>query len=207
MKSATRSVSRPMGGRHAKLEEVSDVQAIAPEQIRSLTRSEFDKLVELGAFANENLELLHGVIVRMPPIGAPHSWAVQVLNELLTPKLVGRATVRIGLPFAADDASEPQPDVAIAASGDYRREHPRTLLCAIEVADASLLTDRGIKARLYAESGVPEYWIVNLREGVMEVRTRPIDGEYTEVAIHHPGDVVRLEAFTDVEVPVADVLG
>lgn len=196
-----------MGGRHDNLEEVSDVQAIAPERVRPLKRSEFDQLVALGAFEHENLELLYGVIVRMPPIGAPHSWSVQVLNEQLTPKLLGRATVRVGLPFAADDASEPQPDVAIAACGDYRREHPRALLAAIEVADASLSGDRGIKARLYAEAGVPEYWIVNLRDRVIEVRTGPAAGAYTEVAIYRAGEVVRLAAFPDVQIPVDDVIG
>ena len=88
-----------------------------------------------------------------------------------------------------------------------RRDHPPALLCAIEVADSSLSKDRGLKARLYAEAGVPEYWIVNLRDRVIEVRTRPTGGVYAEVAIYRSGDLVRLNAFPDVTVAVDSVIG
>jgi Uma2 family endonuclease len=207
MKSGNSLDWQPIGGRHAIFREVSDLHAITPDQVRPLKRAEYDKLVELGVFEDERLELLYGLIVRMSPIGAPHCWSVQVLNELLLPPLLGRASVRVGLPYAASDESEPQPDVAIAAREDYRRDHPPALLCAIEVADSSLSKDRGLKARLYAEAGVPEYWIVNLRDRVIEVRTRPTGGVYAEVAIYRSGDLVRLNAFPDVTVAVDSVIG
>ena len=72
-----------------------------PHQIRPLKRAECDKLIELGAFQDERIELLEGAMVAMPPIGAPHSSAVQELNRILLPALLGRATVRIQNPFAA----------------------------------------------------------------------------------------------------------
>jgi Uma2 family endonuclease len=195
-----------MRGSHAIFEEVSDVHAIAPDQVRPLKRREYDQLVELGAFEDERVELLYGVIVRMPPIGPPHCSAVQLLNELLLPKLLGRASVRIQMPYAASDESEPQPDVVVAPRNDYQTEHPLSVHVAIEVSDSSLSTDRGVKAHLYAEAGVPEYWVVNVRDQIIEVRTRPVAGAYSEVAIYRHGDVVRLGAFPDVEIPVSLVL-
>jgi Uma2 family endonuclease len=43
----------------------------------------------------------------------------------------------------------------------------------VEVADASLHRDRTFKKRLYAQAGIPAYWIVNLVDGHIEVYTDP----------------------------------
>jgi Uma2 family endonuclease len=76
----------------------------------------------------------------------------------------------------------------------------------IEVADSSLSVDRGIKAGLYAESGVPEYWVVNVRDGIVEVHTKIVAGSYTRVQPFRRGDTIQLRAFTDVAIEVSDVL-
>ena len=80
------------------------------------------------------------------------------------------------------------------------------LVLVIEVADSSLAKDRDIKAALYAECGVPEYWIVNLPEQVIEVRTEPHDGAYRKVEIIRRGDVLAPLAFPDVRIFVDDIL-
>jgi Uma2 family endonuclease len=46
----------------------------------------------------------------------------------------------------------------------------------VEVADTTLVTDR-FKAQLYAQAGVPVYWLVNLPEQVIEVMQAPQSGE------------------------------
>ena len=107
----------------------------APENFRPLRRAEFDKLVAAGAFDDERIELLDGVLVPMSPIGPPHSSAVDALTEILVVALQGRARVRVQNPFAASDISEPQPDLLVVARGDYRADHPRTAHLAIEVAE------------------------------------------------------------------------
>jgi Uma2 family endonuclease len=38
--------------------------------------------------------------------------------------------------------------------------------------------DLGEKAALYAEAGVPEYWVVNLVERVLVVHRDPYEGSY-----------------------------
>src|SRR5262249_61644787 len=107
------------GGVHATLASSPPMETYPPEGFRPLRRVEYDKLIELGAFQNEHIELLEGLLVPMSPIGPPHSSSVQKLNELLLPKLLGRATVRIQSPFAALEISEPEPDVAVVPLGDY----------------------------------------------------------------------------------------
>ena len=177
-----------------------------PDHIRPLRREEYDKLIALGAFQDEKIELLEGLLVKMSPIGAPHSSCVDVLNELLLPRLLGRARVRIQQPFAALDLSEPEPDVAVVPSGSYDAAHPEKAYLVIEVAESSLSVDRGVKLLLYAKCGVPEYWIVNIAEKTIEVYTAPGDGTYANVARYQRGQSLRLTQFPDIEVHVSDVM-
>lgn len=177
-----------------------------PVGIRPLKRAEYDQLVDLGAFEDEKIELLDGVLVPMSPIGPPHGSAVQKLNELLVLALAGRAVVRPQLPFAASDLSEPEPDLMVAPTSDYDTAHPDEALLVIEVAESSLAQDRGIKRRIYAERAVPEYWIVNLVDRVIEVHTEPTEGDYRRVVSYEGGQSIRLVRFGDVEVRVSDVL-
>jgi len=177
----------------------------APIQ-RPIRRDEYEKMVELGLFEGERVELLYGVIVRMPPKGPPHDSAIQRLTKLLLPALLGRAAVRVQSAFAASDGSEPEPDLAIVPEGEYRDQHPRQAFLLIEVADSSLAVDRVTKAKLYAESGVPEYWIVNVRDGIIEVHTDVVSAAYTRVSPYRTGDRFRVLRFADVEIVVADIL-
>jgi Uma2 family endonuclease len=173
---------------------------------RPLRRVEYDKLIELGAFQGEHIELLEGLLVPMSPIGPPHSSTVQRLNALLLPVLLGRATVRSQDAFAALEHSEPEPDVAIVPLGEYDTAHPDQAHLIIEVAESSLAVDRGVKLRLYAACNVPEYWIVNLIERHIEVYTEPKDGTYGKTQRYHRAQSIRLEHFPDLEVRVADIL-
>jgi Uma2 family endonuclease len=177
-----------------------------PERTRPLRRVEYDKLIRLGAFDNENYELFDGVLVPMSPIGSGHASAVQKLNELLLPPLLGRASVRIQNPFAALEISEPEPDVVVAPRLDYDTEHPAEAHLIIEVSESSLRQDRGLKRRLYAECGVPEYWVVNLVDRRIEVYTEPEGEGYRCVAFYERGQTIFLKRFPDVEVRVADVM-
>lgn len=83
----------------------------------------------------------------------------------------------IGLP---EKVSAPQPDVAWVRKRNYRPKRPQTadVLLVIEVADLTLRYDLREKGRIYAEAGIPEYWIVNCDGETIEVRRRPQGGAY-----------------------------
>lgn len=182
------------------------MQAFAPEEIRPLRRAEYDKLVALGAFEGEKIELLHGALVALSPTGTPHAATIQALNLLLVRALGDRAAIRPQLPFAADDYSEPEPDFAVMPLGDYLDDHPAKAWLLVEVSDSSLRHDRGVKRRLYAKAGVPEYWIVNLVDRVIEVHLEPVNGDYTVVTPRRKGESTRLSQFPDIELRVDDVI-
>jgi Uma2 family endonuclease len=175
--------------------------------LRRLTRAEYDRMVALGFFRGERLELIHGSLLRMPPIGPPHASVVSRLNRLLLPRLVDRADVRIQQPLVAHDDSEPEPDVAIVPLADYSASHPDRALLVIEVADSSIDFDRATKGPLYAASNVGEYWIVDLGAKTIEVYTEPSEGRFARLRYVRGEERVRPGAFPDIEVGVRDLLG
>ncbi len=178
---------------------------LAGLQVRPLKRDEYETLVELGAFDDERVELLYGRIVEMPPQGPLHDGTIDILGDLLRDALRGRARVRVQSSFLAPD-SVPVPDLAVVPDRDYRERHPEEAFLIVEVAQSSLRKDRGPKARLYAECGVPEYWIVDVAGGLVEVHTDPVGDRYTRVQPCRAGDTIRLVAFPDVEIAAGDVL-
>lgn len=182
------------------------LEEIAPQRFRKLYRKEYDALVEAGFFANEHVELLFGRLVEMSPIGRPHNYVVTRLTKLLVPAITDRAQVRIQQSFAALDDTEPEPDVALVPEEDYLDDHPRQAHLIIEVADSSLWQDRNTKRLAYEKAGVPEYWIVNLVDGVIETYRGLRDGAYAEVRTLVRGDILLIEAFPDLHLKVDDIL-
>ncbi|MBI3178215.1 MAG: Uma2 family endonuclease [Deltaproteobacteria bacterium] len=177
-----------------------------PERPRPLRRVEYEKMVELGLFDDERLELIEGVIVTMSPQGSRHAAAVRKLNHRLTLALSGRAFVQVQSPIALDEHSEPEPDVAVVPMGDYDRELPKTALLIVEVADSSLQKDRQVKSRLYAGAAIPEYWIVDLEQDVVEVWRAPRAGIFTVREERRRGDLIALDRFPDVSIAVDEIL-
>lgn len=171
-----------------------------------LSRADYDRLVALGFFQRRHVELIHGILVEMSPIGPPHRAVVDRLTKLLVLRLGDRARVSTQQPFIAWDESEPEPDVSVVPEGDYELSHPEQAFLLIEVADASLAYDRETKAPIYAASGVPEYWLVNLVERVVEVYRHPEGGRYTSVDRLKPGARIAPEAFPDVQILVSEIL-
>jgi len=179
--------------------------AAPPENFRPLRRTEYDKLVALGAFAEERIELLDGVLVPMSPIGPRHASAVDLLTLLLIRALGDRARIRVQNPFAAGDFSEPEPDLLVAPLADYVTDHPAEAYLVIEVAESSAAQDRGRKLRIYAERGVPEYWIVDVVTKRVEVHRDPARGTFRSTRVLEQHESIELLRFPDVCVRLSDV--
>ena len=182
-----------------------DPGLIAPEKLRPLKRVEYDRMVELGLFADERVELLRGALVQMTPQGSHHAEVVRRLTRLFVPAIGDRAVACIQMPLAVSEDSEPEPDFAIVPPGDYSQAHPTTALLVIEVADSSRRKDREIKSALYAAARIPEYWLVDQVERVVEVRTQPARGRYRSM-VTFARRSLRPRAFPEIEVRVADLL-
>lgn len=179
---------------------------LEPERIRPLSRREYDQLVELGVFKDEHLELLRGMLVTMSPQGKVHAGLTAWLAQQLTLKTDGGCDVRAHSPVAADDFSEPEPDVAVARRRT-RYTHPEAhdVLLLIEVSELSVRKDRRIKLEIYAEAGVPEYWIFDLQARAIDVYTQPVNGRYTSVIRLANTGVLKPVALPGVAIDLADI--
>ena len=174
---------------------------------RRWTRREYDRLIELGVLhEDEPIELLAGRLVVREPQRTPHAMATQLVAEALRSAFGAGWSIRVQLPIALDDESEPEPDVAVVPGSprDYPIEHPSTPALVVEVAHDSLRSDRILKARLYARAGIGDYWIVNLVERVLEVHrapTRPRPGR--SAAYANVRRVTALESIAPLAAPFA----
>lgn len=128
------------------------------------------------------VELLKGAIIKKAPKPPLHQFYVDRLREILSSQLSSGLVLRQEGPLTLAN-SEPEPDVAVVkgAAADYLQAHPATAELVVEVSVSSLEIDR-IKAHIYAEAGVREYWIVCPEEKRLEVYRRPTAEGYRERA-------------------------
>lgn len=178
----------------------------AGARVRPLKRAEFEKLCELGAFDDERVELLFGRIVEMTPPSPPHDGTLDELLDAFVDALHPRVRVRVQSGFLAPDESLPLPDLALVPRRSYRERHPDEAFLVVEVSLSSLGKDRGPKALLYARAKVPEYWVVNVEDQVVEVHTEPGPDGYGQVTLRRPGEAIALVAFPDVSIAVSTIL-
>ena len=186
-----------------------------PVKTRRWRRVEYDRLVELGMFTGERLELLDGLLVVREPQKSPHAAMVGQVGHVLEVAFGAGWHVRLHAPVALDDDSEPEPDVAVVPGRyrDYVAGHPARPVLVVEVAESSLRFDRRVKSRLYARAGLRELWIVNLVDGAVEVHRRPQrasrvrDGwGYRSIEVLRPPAIVTPLAAPNARISVADLL-
>ncbi|HET6303908.1 MAG TPA: Uma2 family endonuclease [Myxococcota bacterium] len=190
---------------------MADLTPSIPGEPTRMTVDRYLGLVEAGVLSEDGrVELLEGVVVAMTPSNPPHAAVVTMATRALLRAVGERASVRTQCTLVLGRFSAPEPDVAVVPGSDrdYLSGHPRTALLVVEVADTSLQQDRITKAAIYAAAGIPEYWIVNLREGVVEVMRDP-DREharYRDARVCARGEWIELAAFPGTSMVLADLL-
>lgn len=140
-------------------------------------------MVELGILGrDERFELIGGEIVPMSPKGIRHERLKQWLMEKLVRGLPENLQTIPETTFylSADTFIEPDFVVYPRASG-LENLSPQTCLLAIEIADASLAYDLGRKAELYAEFGIGELWVIDVKDLSVTRHGEPEDGRYLSI--------------------------
>jgi Uma2 family endonuclease len=175
---------------------------------RRFTADEYHRMAEAGILGeDERVELLDGDVVEMSPIGDRHVEGVNRCGRAYAAAwAAGRLTISTQNPARLGDHDEPQPDVALVPPGVLGAPRLGEILLAIEVADTSVADDRTAKVPLYARAGVPETWLLNVVDGVLEVYREPRPDGYARAYTLRPDQQVAAEAFPDVVLRVADLL-
>jgi Uma2 family endonuclease len=176
-----------------------------------ITLDEYHRMAAAGVFGPDSrIELISGELIEMAPIYPPHASSVdRILYQLIT-RLRERAWVRCQNPVTLPPDSEPQPDLVLARLDrrSYCDQHPGPddILLAVEVAESTLELDRDVKIPLYARSGIPEAWLVNLVDDEIAVYRDPADAWYRTVQTHRRGESITPFAFPDTSFAVEDLL-
>lgn len=192
---------------------VEEAEAVEVQLDRySFTVAQYERMCLTGIFREDDrVELLGGGIFKMSPIGSRHAACVDAFSEVLREKLQRSVNIRIQSPVRLDEHSEPQPDIIVLKRRDdfYREAHPTPgdVLLVIEVTDTTLTYDRRAKLPLYARAGVPEVWIMNLKEERIETYADPAGGAYKTNASYGRGEEVRSSAVASLGLGVSEVLG
>jgi Uma2 family endonuclease len=183
---------------------------------RRWTRAEYEQMGEAGILdENDRVELVAGEIVTKVTQRSPHATAVGLGYEALRAVVGTGFHVRAQLPLALDPDSEPEPDLVVVAGSPraYSDAHPTSALLVVEVSDTSLAFDRTWKMSIYARAGIPDYWIINLPDRLLEVYRDPgpdtaalVGYAYRQRLSFGPDDRVTLVAMPDATVAVRDLL-
>ena len=173
------------------------------------TIAEYHQMIAAGIICDRKIELIQGEIVEMAPEGEPHAYSSHEASDYLSKLLGNRATIRQAKPITLPNNSEPEPDIAIVQrlGRDYRQHHPypENIFWLIEYANSSLEKDLEIKSKIYAEVGIPEYWVVNLKKSHLIVFRDPLDGDYATKQTLTTGEIHPL-AFPDISISVAQII-
>lgn len=181
--------------------------AVAVTDVHRWTREEYERMADQGLFAPDSrVELIDGIIYDMSPQKGPHASAVHRGLRSLQGVFPDRY-IRVQAPLALSDDSEPEPDLAVVpgALEDYDQSHPTTALLIVEVADSSLVHDKERKIPLYARSGIPESWLLNIPAKTLEVYRNPGRDRYRSQQILRTGDTISPLARPEARIAVADL--
>lgn len=157
------------------------------------------------------VELIDGDFILMSPIHPPHARAVRWLEHKLSVRLGESALVSAQNAVMLDAGSVLQPDIAVlrVKADFYGSGHPKPedVLLLIEVADSTVRSDRYDKVPKYGAAGIPETWLVDLPHEMVLVHTEPQAEGYGALRTLRKGDIARPQAFDDLEVNIAELLG
>jgi Uma2 family endonuclease len=183
-----------------------------PSPLFRWTLEQYEGMVESGAFStHDRFHLVNGYVVAKMTQGDPHCTADDLCGEALARVIPPGWYVRVAKPIRLPPDSKPEPDRCVVRGTirDYSRRSPGPgdVGLVVEIADSGLSEDRK-QALVYARSGIPVYWIVNLVDCVVEVRTNPAPGGYASRVDYAYGESVPvvIDGIEVGQIAVADIL-
>lgn len=175
------------------------------------TVTDYHKMAEAGIlYEDDRVELIEGEIVDMSPIGRKHLAQVDHLNVLFVRGLSDKAIVRVQGSVRLSIRTEPQPDLVLLRwRADFYKNAdaaPEDVLLVVEVADSSLAYDRDVKASLYARSGIPEFWLIDLNGESIGVYRGPGPDGFREMFTVRGDDRLSPRAFPEFALSANEIL-
>ena len=194
------------------LAEAASANATEEPRRRRWTVDEYYRMAEVGLLGpDERTELIDGEVLRMSPQNSRHATVIGRVERALRGVLPEGLHLRTQMPLRLSQETEPEPDLAVVTGDldDYADAHPTTAALVVEISDSTLRFDRRAKAAVYAQAGIPEYWVVNVRRREVEVHTQPVDDpaagwNYASIVPYREGDEIQPLAVAEASLPVRE---
>lgn len=180
-------------------------------QIHTWTVEEYRQLVKARLVGtNQPSELIAGQIIRQePPLqSVDHGSTIKLIKAVLQRRIGERAALRSQQPITLGRYSEPKPDLVVvtgdAAKYRYHNPTPAEIALVLEVNDGVLAIDCGLKAIEYAQAGIQDYWVLDMKRWQLHV-FRDIDkGRYQSRLVFNQDQSISPLAFPDIDVELRD---
>ncbi len=159
---------------------------------------------EAGTFGDVELELIDGELFLVGSASPEHQWLIDLLRKYLEPKLVGKAIlIREEKTVFINENTTPEPDISVVKDKNYFKTYPRPedVYLAVEIANTHSETATRKKKKTYAQSGIPQYWVYDIKREILRVYDNPSNGEYCERLLQD-GTLKLLGE----DIPIADLL-
>ena len=162
---------------------------------RRFTADDYQRMGQVGILSEDDrVELIDGEVLAMTPIGTRHNACVNSAMRAFVRAVEDAAIVQAQGSVRLDRYSEPEPDlVLLRPRADFyasRHAGPDDILLIIEIADSSIDYDRDVKARIYAASGIPEYWLADLNANLVWRYSAPERGAFQRVEHGRRGESI-----------------
>ena len=180
-------------------------------RLKHWTVDDYHRMIATGILTpHDRVELLEGQVVEMVPQDPPHASRIDDGGDYLKARFANRAKVRVQLPITLVPGSEPEPDFAIVRFDEnrYRDRHPGPahVFLLIEVTVSTWQRDYTQKARIYANAGIVEYWILDINRQQVTVLQRPVAEAYQSEQVFTAADQIAAQAFPDVAIALQNLL-
>jgi Uma2 family endonuclease len=158
-----------------------------------LTVAEVYALQEQGVIdEREHFELIEGEILPMAAAKFNHHEAMKsALNRALVMATEREIGVFVEASIILSETTLVEPDIALwpqkIGTQDVRGPD---LFLLVEVSASSIGYDLHVKAGLYAQAGIREYWVVDAVRKTIRIHRAPVDGVYTDVEEYEAHDPV-----------------
>jgi Uma2 family endonuclease len=184
---------------------------LEPTCLKRWTVQDYHRMSELGVLdPDQRTELLAGQITIMAPKGTLHVTALHLLANSLRNQLGESDSVRTQDPIILNDFSEPEPDIAIVKGTilDYADHHPYPdeVELIVEVADSTVKQDCEVKAKLYANTGIEDYWVLDVNKRQLHIFRHPTPTGYTHHLILSEPNQVSPIAFPQISLTLTSIL-
>ncbi|MFZ1934530.1 MAG: Uma2 family endonuclease [Thermoguttaceae bacterium] len=152
--------------------------AFPPLPVCRFTVEKYEEMIRAGIINEDDpIELLDGWITPKMTKNAPHVLSLESVRDEIGRILPDGWCIQSQQPMRLA-TSMPEPDVMVIRGNrqSYRDHLPgaKDVALVVEISDTSLSRDQGLKKSIYAQAGIPCYWLVNLVDRWIEEYTDPV---------------------------------